>query len=264
MAGGSHVVSATSSTGLPVELKPEGACSLHRPKAGSVIRLKGVSKPTTSAREEQRASPITVYFLRSGICWVYASVRSETGEEVQRAVQSFTVAKDPSERIAFLSSPPKHPEVGGSYSPTVRSVAGMNVLFSTATPSVCDVPVGARSPTVRLEGAGTCRIDTRQAGSSESEAPEGQQSFAVHEDIVTRRATTEKPSMRIPASCPVTRTSNCELSIELQAREGGAGQRRPAHLITIGGARKRLLRGEQTTLSISLNRIGQRGTGEAS
>lgn len=258
VAGGSHEVSATSSMGLPVELRPEGACSLVRPKANSVIRLKGVSKPTISAREEQRAAPITVYFRRAGICWVYASVRSQTGEEVQRAVQSFTVAKDLSERIAFLSSPPKHPKVGGSYSPTVRSFAGMGVLFSSATPSVCDVPVGARSLTVRLEGVGTCTIDARQVGSSESEAPEGQQSFAVQEDLVTGSATAQNPSLRIPASCPVMRTSNCELSIKLQANEGGAGQRRPTRLVTIGGASRRLLGGEQTTLSISLNRTGRR------
>ena len=111
---------------------------------------------------------------------IIAGVAGNAEYDEGRLEQSFTVAKDPSERITFTSAAPKDATVGGSYTPSVRSSAGLTVMFSNATPSVCKIVLGLNgSSHVSLIAPGTCTLDVRQVGASAQEPPEAQQSFKV-------------------------------------------------------------------------------------
>ena len=163
-------------------------------------------KPTVEEKQpvllEDRDSPVTVYFLERGMCIVdaYAAGDAEY-EEVRSVGQSLTVAKDPSEQITFASPAPSDATVGGSYAPTVRSSAGLGVMFSIATPSVCGIVLGLNGGShVSLNNPGTCTIDVRQAAVSELEPPAAQQSFTVSEKPAapTSTGTTEPRVKRTP------------------------------------------------------------------
>jgi large repetitive protein len=178
VAGGDYVVTATSSSGEPVQLYPGGACSFTKPGSEDQIEVR-------RGREKQPArkphlSPQTVFLVGAGTC----KIQTQTD-----ASQSFTVTKDAAERINFATHAPSHPVVGGLYNPRVRSSARVDVSFAVATRSVCKI----KGALVTFRAAGTCTIDVRQAGSSESEGPEARQSFMVstREDIRTK-----KPSAR--------------------------------------------------------------------
>lgn len=173
VAGGSYEVSATSSAGLPVSLSVGGACSFSRPAASQTLEHEVVEEQPLVPRE----SPAIVYFVEAGTCTIEASYfrPHEDDYEGGMASQSFPVAKDPSQRITFISNPPNEATVGEKYHPTVQLSPGIRVAFLTTTPSVCTINEAA----VNLVGVGTCTVAVRQDGASESEPPEAQQSFTV-------------------------------------------------------------------------------------
>lgn len=164
VAGGSNVVTATSSSGEPAQLYPGGACSFTNPGSEDQIEVRRRREKEPARKPHQ--SPQTVYLVGAGTCKI------QTQTDVS---QSFAVAKDTAERVTFTTQAPSHPLVGGSYRPHVRSSARVDVSFAVATRSVCEI----NGALVSFRAAGTCTIDVRQAGSSESEAPEARQSFAV-------------------------------------------------------------------------------------
>ena len=190
--GGSYELSATSSAGGPVYVGAGGACSLTRPDlektmppeqgGGGVVSLPSETPPK---------SPVTVYFVKAGTCTVTAG-----GSYVnERASQSFTVAAGPPEQLSFTSALPNPAVVGGSYWPWVLSSANLEVTFSIATPSVCEIVTGPHGGQhVSLIAAGTCTIDVRVQGSSEGAGPEAEQSFAVQMAPVSKLGPIDTPN----------------------------------------------------------------------
>lgn len=178
LVGGSYAVSATSSSGAPVTLWVTG-CWLE--PAPSEYGLGGGDLPVPS-RAEMGRSPLTVYLDGTGACHIEAISTGQPFGPAARAVQTFTVARNPSEEVTFVSTP-MDAVVGGSYSPRVRSSPGVESLqFYYLTPSVCNYEVRETAPlsggTVLFFGQGTCRIAVRETGAPEAETL-AEQSFTV-------------------------------------------------------------------------------------
>jgi PKD repeat protein len=152
LGGPTYAVAATASSGLPVSLTSgtPWACSL----AGG-----------------------TVSFIGAGTCSVDASqAGSAEYDAASEARQSFMVGKG-SQRTTFVSIALDSAAVGGpSYAVQATASSGLEVAFSSGTPSVCSLEWS----TVSFIGAGTCTIDAEQAGNSNYDAaPEVRQSFIV-------------------------------------------------------------------------------------
>lgn len=195
VAGGSYTVSASSTAGVPVTVLVGGSCSFFPPSAkeerlqpetfekGRVVRFQPV---------QIHQSPVTVYFVGAGRCTIAADAIGNSEYAEAHASQSFTVAKNPSERITFTSRPNRQAHVGGSYDPSVRLSERIGVSFSTATPSVCSIDL--LRGYVSLLAAGRCVITVKQDGVGKSEPPEARQAFVVHGRRGSRR--TEQASPR--------------------------------------------------------------------
>lgn len=184
VAGGSYEVSARSSSGLPVRLSAGGVhapCSFGEPpEAGREWHLAGFGGEQPPP--ERQPSPQTVSFDAAGTCTITAEAESNSEYEAAPEVsQSFVVVRDPSEEITFTSTAPSDATVGATYSPSVRTSAGLIVFFYAATPSVCRVMTQPFSSTVDLYAAGTCTIIASQSDNESValEALEARQSFTV-------------------------------------------------------------------------------------
>ena len=109
VAGGSYEVSATSSSGLPVELRTYGGCSLTKPDPNTPVHLelKGpyTLPPPTGGPV---ALPAVVYFNSAEECSLEAVEEANSQYESARASQRFGIGIDPSEQITFISTPPRH------------------------------------------------------------------------------------------------------------------------------------------------------------
>ncbi|HEV3212229.1 MAG TPA: hypothetical protein VGZ03_02420 [Acidimicrobiales bacterium] len=93
------------------------------------------------------------------------------------AQQSFVVART-TQSVAFTSTPPPAPVVGGTYAVAATATSNLPVAFTVdpATAGTCSVSGG----TVTLLAAGTCTIDANQAGDpTYLAAPQVQQSVSV-------------------------------------------------------------------------------------
>ena len=150
--GAAYTVSATASSGLAVSLSSgtPSVCSV----TGSMVT-----------------------FVGTGVCTINADQAGDTEYATAiQAQQSFTVAKR-SQLITLTSVPPSSAIVGGAvYTVSASASSGLQVLFSSGTPSACVVA----GSTVRFIAMGTCTIDAGQPGDSEyGAAPEAQQSFTV-------------------------------------------------------------------------------------
>ena len=79
--------------------------------------------------------------------------------------------------IAFTTTPPTAPEVGGTYAVAATATSGLPVAFSLdATSEGCTLA----GPVVTLVAAGTCVVDATQAGTGDwNSAPPVPQSFTV-------------------------------------------------------------------------------------
>ena len=216
VAGGSYQVSATSSSGLPVDISigaPSGACSFAPPqKAGWETDLEGTGTGGTGQPAVELPSPETVYFDASGACTIDAFVahRTEEYESASAPPQSFVVARDPSEKVTFTSRSPRKATVGGSYNPSVRSSAGLKVFFSSHTPTVCRLYEGFTASELLFLSPGRCTISVTD--DRLSEAPEAQQSFAV-----SARSKKTRARSAIPAAVQATLL---EEALRMAAREG--------------------------------------------
>ena len=106
-AGESYEVSARSSSGLPVELLPSDGCSTGGfQEVWSLAKLGDVN----ARPPEPGTSPMSLHFLTAGPCAIEASAPSNSEYEAAMAAQIFTIAKDPSEEITFLSAPAREPD----------------------------------------------------------------------------------------------------------------------------------------------------------
>ena len=242
VAGGSYQVSATSSSGLPVDISigaPRAACSFAPPqKASWETNLEGTGTGETGQPAVERPSPQTVYFDAPGTCTIRALVahRTEEYESAAAQPQSFAVARDPSEKVTFASRPPRKATVGGSYNPSVRSSAGLMVFFSSHTPTVCRLYEGFTASELLFLSPGRCTISVTD--DRLSEAPEAQQSFPV-----SARSKKTPAKSAIPATVQATLL---EEALRMAAREGDshpydiqavlATYVRATHILSPGGS----------------------------
>ena len=152
LGGPTYAVAATVSSGLPVSLTSgtPWVCSL----AGTTVSLIGAGTCTIDATQA-------------------GSAEYDAAPEVQ---QSFMVGKG-SQSTTFVSIAPGSAIVGGpSYAMQATASSGLEVAFSSGTPSICSLEWSM----VSFIGAGTCTIDAEQAGNSNYDAaPEVRQSFTV-------------------------------------------------------------------------------------
>jgi PKD repeat protein len=167
LGGPTYTVAATASSGLSVSLTSgtPWACSL----AGA-----------------------TVSFIGAGTCSVDANqVGSAEYDAAPEAQQSFVVGKG-SQRTTFVSVVPDSATVGGpGYAVQATASSGLEVAFSSGTPSVCSLEWS----TVSFIGTGTCTIDAEQAGNSNYDAgPEVRQSFVVGMGSQHMTFTSEPPA----------------------------------------------------------------------
>ncbi len=167
LGGPTYAVAATTSSDLPVSLTSgtPWVCSV----AGA-----------------------TVSFVGAGTCTVNANqVGSAEYNAALEAQQSFIVGEG-SQRTMFISIAPGTATVGGpSYAVQATASSGLEVAFSSGTPSVCSLEWS----TVRFVGAGTCTIDAEQAGNSNYDAaPEARQSFVVGMGSQHMTFTSEPPA----------------------------------------------------------------------
>jgi PKD repeat protein len=152
LGGPTYDVAATASSGLPVSL------TSGTPWVCSIVGS-------------------TVTFIGAGTCTVGAMQAGNAEyHEASETQQSFMVDKG-SQRTTFVSIAPGSATVAGpSYAVRATASSGLEVAFSSRTPSVCALEWS----TVRFVGKGTCTIDAEQAGNSNyNPAPEVQQSFTV-------------------------------------------------------------------------------------
>jgi PKD repeat protein len=167
LAGPTYTVAATASSGQPVLLSSATpwVCTLAR---------------------------ATVSFVGAGTCTIDATqVGSAEYDAAPEAQQSFTVDKG-SQSTTFVSIAPGSATVGGpSYAAQAIASSGLEVAFSSGTPSVCSLEWS----TVSFIGTGTCTIDAEQAGNSNyAAAPEERQSFVVGMGSQRLAFTSEPPA----------------------------------------------------------------------
>jgi hypothetical protein len=167
LAGPTYTVAATASSGLPLSLTSgtPWVCSL---------------------------AVATVSLIGAGTCTIDATqAGSAEYDAAPEAQQSFTVGKG-SQSTTFVSVAPGSATVGGpSYAAQATASSGLEVAFSSGTPSVCSLEWS----TVSFIGTGTCTIDAEQAGNSNYDAaPEVRQSFVVGMGSQRLAFTSEPPA----------------------------------------------------------------------
>lgn len=199
-AGGSYEVSATASSGLPVHLYARGGCSFVKLGPDREVRPESIEGFSQNGGGPVTA-PAVVYLVAPTKCNVEA--RAEASAEYYESAnehQEFYIGNDPSEQIAFISTPPSHAIVRErSYEPAAISSAGIDVFFYTTTPSICELPiysVTAFSPYVHFLAEGTCVIAASQDPENGGTA-EAQQSFAVFK-ISSSHTIEPEISLRVP------------------------------------------------------------------
>ena len=185
VAGDSYEVSARSSSGLPVQLARSAAARL-KPDPDRVVHLEKVGvysgPPPTGGRV---AAPAVVYFVSAAEeCSLEAEAQGDSEYEAAGASLHFGIGIDPSEQFTFISTPPSHALVDEPpYDPVVLSSAGIDVFLYSATPSVCELPLGEEE--VFFLSEGTCTIAASQRRQGVAEA---QQSFKVFVSPTTSEA----------------------------------------------------------------------------
>jgi hypothetical protein len=156
-AGGStYAVSATASSGLPVNFSADASSA-------------GVCTVSGS----------TVSFVGSGTCTVDANQAGNGSYQAASQVQQSFAVGFGAQTISFTSTPPSPAAVGGpDYAVGANATSGLAVVFSAdgSSAGVCTVS----GSSVSLVGAGTCTVNADQPGDATHQAaPQVQQSFTV-------------------------------------------------------------------------------------
>ena len=212
VVGGTYVVSASASSGLPVKYSIAGR------------------------KDVCRVSGSTVSFRTVGTCVVEADQPGSAKYKEAKAQQAVLVGRA-AQSIAFTSSPPAHAVVGGpAYTVSAVAGSGLPVSFAAGAGSggVCKVS----GSSVALIGAGTCTVEAEQPGNGDYDrAPRAQQSFAVvaaptvlaHQSI---SFTTSAPALAIVGGSiySVAATASSGLAVSFAASTSSAG------ICTVSGA----------------------------
>jgi hypothetical protein len=192
--GGSYNVTATATSGLPVDITIAASSAAVCTLAGSTVSFIGVGTCLINANQAGDAS--------------YAAA-----PQVQ---QSFAVAKG-NQTISFTSTAPVGATFGGAtYTVSATATSGLAVTLSVdaSASSVCSIA----GSTVSFIGAGTCVINANQGGNaSYNAAAQAQQSFAVAKASQTLSFTSTPPVSATVggATYSVTATSTSGLAVTL-------------------------------------------------
>jgi hypothetical protein len=153
--GATYEVSATASSGLPVDYTIDASAS-------AVCTIAGT----------------TVTFIGAGTCVINANQAGDAlWAPAPQAQQSFAVARA-AQTITFTSTPPAIGQAGNTYAVTATATSGLPVTFSidASASGICSVSGG----TVTFNAVGLCVINANQAGDTNwAAAPQVQQNVAV-------------------------------------------------------------------------------------
>ena len=106
----------------------------------------------------------------------YTVTMTVTGSGGLSAKVTHSVTVEKAQSIEFTSNPPSPAVTGSTYRLSAKATSGLEVSFSSGTPSVCSVT----GPTVEFIGSGVCLLVADQAGDSEyAAATPAQQSIGV-------------------------------------------------------------------------------------
>jgi hypothetical protein len=176
LAGGAGEVEYPAKTLYEAErLHPE---SLHDVESGSNGRCLNSPNPKTGQSGcttlEEAADCNS-----EAICVAGPGYDGPSGVGTPDGLAAFKPPSKPIKRtqtIEFTSRAPSSAVVGGTYTPAAVASSGLPVSLTSGTPQVCSLA----GSTVSFIAAGTCTIDSNQAGdASYQAAPEVQQSFVV-------------------------------------------------------------------------------------
>jgi hypothetical protein len=189
----SQVISFTSSA--PTNAVVAGATYTVTALGGAsgnpvVFSIDGVSTSVCSI------SGSTVSYQHVGSCVVDANQAGNADYLAAPQVQQSIAVGKGSQAVNFTSTAPSSAQVGGSYTPTATSTAGLAVAITLdASSSGCSLSSG----TVSFTGVGTCKIDANQPGNADYlAAAQVQQSFAI-----TKQNQTISFSSTAPATAKV-------------------------------------------------------------
>jgi Protein kinase domain/IPT/TIG domain len=200
--GGSAVLSATASSGLPVTLMVDPA---------------GAGVCTLSGR--------TVTYNNSGSCVIDASQAGNSTYAAAQAEQTITVAGVHKQTQSISFDAPSSGTVGGSAAVSATSSSGLPVtlMVDSGSAGVCALS-GSTSPTmVTYTTAGSCVIDASQAGNGTYAAAQAQQTIAVA--LKPQSITFNKlpSSGTVGGSATVSATASSGLPVTLMIDSGSAG-----------------------------------------
>ena len=204
--GDTYLVTAVTSSGLPVSFSADpssvGICSV----SGSSVSLDGVGTCTVDADQAGDASYQPAPQVQQSFAVVAAALNAQT--------------------ISFSSTPPASALPGDSYAVAASASSGLGVVFSAAPASagVCTVS----GSTVSVVGPGTCVVDADQPGNATYlPAPQAQQSFGVGVPAASVQSITFTSSPPVPATVGgayvVSATASSGLPVSFSASPGSAG-----------------------------------------
>jgi hypothetical protein len=153
-----------------------------------------------------------VTYQHVGTCIVDANQAGNSDYLGANQVQQAIAVGKGSQAVNFTSTPPASPQVGGTYTPTASSSAGLTVAITLDGSSTgCTIASG----TVTFTAAGTCVIDANQAGNLDFlAATQVQQSFAVVKKSQAITFTSTAPSTAVyNGTYAVTATATSGLAV---------------------------------------------------
>jgi len=185
--GGTGIVTATASSGLPVAFatKTPATCSVN------VDVVTGIG---------------------AGICTIIASQAGNVTYRPAQATQSFEVASVARAAQAITFQPVSSLALGETAVLTASASSGLPVKFKSGTVSVCTVDAG----TVTGVGFGVCTVTASQEGNdSYLPAPEVSQSFSVEK--ISQKVTFNLPdNLTLGSTIPLTATASTGLPVNFR------------------------------------------------
>jgi hypothetical protein len=213
VGGRTYTVSATATSGLPVDFSADGASVGVCTVAGATVSFVGPGTCVVDANQ-----PGNTHFRAAPQAQQTFKIRSAAsdggGGSESRSVQSIT----------FTSAAPAYAVLGDTYYVSASASSGLPVSFSVdeASLGVCTL----FGPVVSFDAKGTCTIVASQGGDVHYEpAPRVTQSFEVHRHPQTIVFTSTPPSAATvggPAYA-VAATASSGLTVVFSADPSSAG-----------------------------------------
>jgi sulfur relay (sulfurtransferase) DsrF/TusC family protein len=168
VVGGSYLVAATASSGLPVKLTVSGS--------GGACKLTGA----------------TVSFRKTGTCVVAAKQYGSERFAAAEARQELEIGRA-RQTVSFATAPPSPALVGASYAVAASASSGLGVVLSAT--GACSF----RDGVVALERVGTCDVEAVQPGDAAHGPAAERQSFPVAAPPVVAPPAVAPPAVAPPA-----------------------------------------------------------------